>query len=186
MATALTVACAAPEGPRDIWAESAWTTQQYGDIRDMIGLWNTVAEPYVGFAPINLRGSYKDPDGFNRDQDLNDGRAVIYAIDDLATVEHLRAGVPIGDAYAEGLGEDVVFYRFRYGFADPTFAEYWRQHFRRHVVHELGHWLGLPDNDVPGSIMNGFQGDAETFQPESRYIVPGDINSLCNIYACQR
>ena len=116
--------------------------------------------PLLG-APVLIDGGpYQDPDGFQFD-DFDDAVSVIYAIDPASAEYQWLAGDQ--DRAYEGYGtlSDILVTDRLAPDASPEN----RAHFQQVVMHELGHFLGLPHASERDAIMYSGAGrlDLDTY-----------------------
>ena len=167
-------ACA-PDLPRTIRIDSSFTPDEaalcsaaIAQADDRLGV------PLLG-APILVDGGpYRDSDGFQFD-DFGDAVAVIYAVDRSSPEYEWLAGDQ--DRSYEGYGtlsDLLVTDRLPPGASAAD-----RAHFQQVVMHELGHFLGLPHASERDAIMYSGPGrlDLDTYTAI-------DQQTFCLVYGC--
>lgn len=167
-------ACA-PELPRGIHVEAAFTPEEAAIVSGAIASANDrLGAALVGHPVLDDLGAISDPDGFQYD-DLGDGVGVVYALDPASPEYRWLADTNERDYQGYGtLGDVLIAIRLP---AAPTDAD--RQHFRQVVLHELGHYLGLPHVDDREAIMYSGPGRLalDTY-------TTADQQTFCLVYGC--
>lgn len=175
VAAAACAASCAPDLPRGIYVEASFNADEAALASDAIERANTwLGVPLVGSDVIIDLGRSADPDGFQHD-DFGDGIARIYPLDPASPAYRWLADT--NDREYEGyatLADVLVAYRLP---PDPTEPE--RRHFRQIVMHELGHFLGLPHSSERNAIMYSGPGRLELDS-----YTPADQQTFCLIYGC--
>ena len=172
-ALALAAGCA-PELPKEIYADDAFTADEEAMLVEMIDEWNRVGREYLGREEILIyRGRFSDANGFDPD-DLGDDHSVIYRGTEDQYYEYLDGSGDDGlTLLGYGTTADVLLFTFQ--LADE-------QAFRHVALHELGHFLGLghvPDDTT--AVMYYLTGA----DPPIR-LNRTDLQDFCLVYSCIR
>lgn len=172
---AVAAAGCAPELPRGIHVEASFTDDEASLCAEAIVRANErLGFPLVGGPALVDLGRYADPDGFH-DEDFDDDVGVIYPLDPASAEYHWLADTNEREYEGYGTRADVlVAYRLP---PAPTDAD--RRHFRQIIMHELGHFLGIPHTSERNAIM--YSG-ADRLEHET--YTPVDQEAFCLVYGC--
>lgn len=171
--SAVAAGCA-PDLPRELCVDDRFTDEEAALVHDAIRLANAQLGERLGRAVIVDGGTRHDPDGFRFD-DLGDDLGTVYVIaPDSAEYRWLAdANQRDYEGYAT-LADVLVAFRLP---ADAADAD--RQHLHQIVLHELGHFLGLPHATDRDAIM--YSG------PDRRVLdsyTATDRGLFCAVYGC--
>lgn len=193
-------ACApAPHSlPRHFKIDDSFSAEKQSMILEMAAQWNDVGRDYLGIQSVLVYDGLFHSRGFDYETDLNDGTSVIYRITDETpfaknvNLGHVLdgKGEPNG-VMASAFDEDLVVFD---AWMDKADAESRDSRFRRFLVHELGHFLGIPvelneyepaacvidDPNGPVMCATWFSGQFPSA------IQPADIRLLCQAHSCQK
>lgn len=172
---AATIGACVPDLPREIHVDDSFTNDERALASAAIAEANArLGDPLLGRAVIVELAPYHDADGFHFD-DFGDDVAVIYAVDPTSPEYAWLAGNQ--DRAYEGYGtlsDVLVTTRLAPG---ASAAE--RAHFQQVVMHELGHFLGLPHASERDAIMYSGPGRLDL----STYTTV-DQADFCLVYGC--
>jgi hypothetical protein len=174
LVTAACIGCV-PELPRGLSIESSFSPEEAALASEAIERANAIlGVPLLGHDVLIDLGRSSDPDGFQF-HDFGDDVAMIYPLDPAS--EEYRWLADSSDRDYKGyatLADVLVVYRLPAGSA---VAE--RKLFRQIVMHELGHFLGLPHTSERNSIMYTGSGRLELDS-----YTQSDQRTFCLIYGC--
>lgn len=161
----------APELPRPIYIEAAFSDDEVVIIEASIAEWNVLSLECLGVPALEYLGRYNDPDGF-QPEDFLDDRGVVYrepvdgenyaflqSQEKFADYSLIGGYATVGDVliFVENLNTDEIF---------------------QHVaLHELGHHLGLrhiEDDHEAVMYLGGV----------SRHLNDSDREAFCVVHDC--
>lgn len=164
----------APDLPRPIYIETAFSDEETGAIMANMAEWNAMSQDCLGVPAFEYLGRYDDPNDF-QPEDMLDDRAVVYRLAEgdethefLMSIEMYKKG-GIG-GYAT-LGDVLMF--ISPGLATGNF---WAIN-----MHELGHHLGLQHiKDDPRAVMDV---GVDTEAGEG-HLTEKDRDAFCVVHDC--
>lgn len=155
----------------EIWIDSKFNDEEVEDILWAFEEWDSATE----LTSFVYKGRHNDPEFFETDR--IDGKSVIYKVEAPTKITKLYE-----DFYRKrhkttllGLGQrknDTVILAYNLYKNYPVGSEIGRYYFKRLVLHELGHFLGLPDKDDPNLIMCKYIGGDPR---EALFVTEGDV-----------
>jgi hypothetical protein len=174
--------CGPLEPNRPIFIEDGFDEAEAAAVQLAIESWNAVGRERVGSNLIDCRGRFDDRDGFVLERNVSDDDPVVYRIADAGTYRRLTEGLP-GKTGGIRFGDDIVLF-VEILKSDPE-ADYLTA-IQSVATHELGHWLGLPDERSlkrRDSVMYWAGGASDELKLEP---TPYDSENICRIYECVR
>lgn len=176
----LTGGCGPLEPNNPLYVDDTFDSQEADSIMRAIETWNAVGQEYVGENLIDYKGRFHDQDGFDQNRNLNDGISVLYRVSDQATYNKLTRYL---DGHIGGMriGEDMVLF---VEILSLDGEEVYQEAIQYTALHEMGHWLGLPDERSKfhkDCVMYWAHSEGQKFN-----LTPSqhDIDNLCQIYDC--
>jgi hypothetical protein len=175
LVAAVALGACTPDLPRHIHVDATFTADEIDLAHEAIRQANErLGVPLLGHAVLVDDGLHTDRDGFHYD-DFGDDVGVIYALDSKSAEYTWLADTNDRDYQGYGTLVDVLV-TVRLG-PNPTDAQ--RAHFRQVVMHELGHYLGLPHTTDHDAVMYSGSGRLELDTYTSK-----DQAAFCLVYGC--
>lgn len=172
---AIAASACAPDLPRGIHIEASFSEDEASLASDAIARANQrLGIPLIdGPALVDL-GRFDDPDDFH-DDDFGDGVGVIYQLDPESAEYRWLADTNERDYEGYGTRADILVASR----LPPDATDEQRRHFRQIVMHELGHYLGIPHTSERNAVMYSGPGRLEL----DTYTAT-DQAAFCLVYGC--
>lgn len=170
-----------PGLPREISIETRFTDEEILIIEEAVDEANReLGTELLGHPALTYLGPYDDPDGFHV-EDFDDGRAVIYVLsEDSSEYRYVADVTERGYGGYATLADVHMVYRY---LPPPEATDEermeMRRRFKRIVLHELGHFLGMSHNPDPGALMY-----AGPKPPDVTTYTLVDKRDFCFVYEC--
>lgn len=170
-----------PDLPRDIYVEGRFTDAEVLIIEEAIEEANReLGEELLGHPVLVPQGTFDDPDGF-RVEDFYDGAAIIYVLEeDSAEYQWVADVTERGyGGYATVADVHMIYRYLPSPEATDEEREEMRRRFKRILLHEFGHFLGMSHNPDPEALM--YSGEKP---PDVTTYTLVDKQDFCFIYEC--